>query len=220
MSNNIGKENDEYMLKEYDTLRSEILQIYGEQSRLVFVSGVAVVGIILAKLIGTSIPLFLLPSVLFIVLTGLGVKSWANYHRIFRIGTYLAVVHERRGALIKYFIPSAEQPAWHNRWREISTKIWWVGSEGPFADAVFLAFLAIAGGFFIFALPKAEKITDALPWFQQHELTINIVLGAILAVVLVALALSKQMAKFYGDRFTNLVRQQQSERRNSDQRST
>src|SRR3972149_3458228 len=111
------------MLHEYDTLRTELLQIYEQQSRLIFSATITAIAAFIGALIQIQRPEFpaalILPTVL-AVLLGVCWKSFANYLRIFRIGGYLTVVLERQGKTEEDFKPGLYKAAWHSRWRMVS----------------------------------------------------------------------------------------------------
>jgi hypothetical protein len=134
------------MLYEYDTLRSEILQIYEQQTSLVFSGTIIIAASLLATLVQSSANLLVLPALL-IVLIGICSKSIANYTRIFRNGAYLSVVHEQSGQSTRIFNPGPERAAWHSRWRQLAECRTFrnIGAEAPRAEALFLVSLGIAG---------------------------------------------------------------------------
>ena len=133
------------LLCEYETLRTEILQCYEQQTRLVFGAAITAAAALLATLESSTIPL-VLPALL-TILVGVCNKSVANYKRIYRIGSYIAVVHEQQGKPPEAFRPGPNVAAWSSRWREASRGglISPAGGTGARAEAWFLLLLGAAG---------------------------------------------------------------------------
>jgi len=166
------------MKEEYETLRTEILQIYGEQSRVFAVVVVALIAFSISKAAG-SITINL-PAIL-ILLFGVQLRMWANYRRIFRIGAYIVVVHERKGMLRESFaveLTDLSIPAWHHRWRWFANKkgkySFLVGNEGPTVDGLFICCVAVIG--WVVAFPKNE------PDDRPVDLILSIVVSVLLVI--------------------------------------
>jgi hypothetical protein len=135
------------LAEEYNTLRSELLQLFAEQSRLIYVSALTSAGMLFG-LIQSAVPLGYIVAVLEVILAALALKSIANYNKIYRIGSYLKVVFEQQG--IVEHIPPIDKIGWHYRSREIGWKSIgsWKWGVGARVDGRFLRFLG-SGGFLI-----------------------------------------------------------------------
>ena len=134
------------MLNEYETLRAEVLQVYEQQMSLVFGATITAAVALFVTLIQSSAVLLGLPTLL-TILIGICYKSIANYSRIYRIGSYIAVVHEQQGVPLAAFRPSPQTAAYHSRWRRAARSglISRAGGSGAKAEAWFLLLLAVAG---------------------------------------------------------------------------
>lgn len=169
------------MLHEYNSLREEILQLYDHQMNLIFGAAITVAGALLVTLIQSQAILAGLP-ILFAVLIGICLKSIANYNRIFRIGSYLTVVHEQQGKPEAAFRPGPEKIAWHTRWRrvhrneDLREKVPWVGAEAPQSEAVFLGLLGIAG-WGLAAITLKENLVAGIMNFAVFTLSVLLTLS-------------------------------------------
>ena len=139
------------MATEYKTLRDEILQLYREQAQLAFVSPVPLLGSLLIKDISLFDGRWLILAAALILLGGISWKIRSNYYKIFCLGTYLAVVHERKGQDPTNFRPGPAYAGWHTRWRKIDANParypelkGQLGRATAQADAVFLSAIACA----------------------------------------------------------------------------
>ncbi len=129
--------------KEYETLRTELLQLYSEQSRLAFfstISGLAV----LFGLFKVGIPMGAGVVIWVMILIAITWKLTSNYHRIYRIGSYLRVIHEQKGD--RDYSPKIDEPAWHYRTRKIGAEgiASWKIFSGSKADGRFIRLLGVA----------------------------------------------------------------------------
>src|SRR5665811_1375564 len=140
----------EKMLNEYNSLRDEILQIYSQQMNLTYRATITGAAAIIATLFRPEAILVGLP-ILLIVLIAICDRSISNYIRIFRIGSYLCVVHEQQGKTAEDFRPSPTKAAWHTRWRKLSRSEEgkkmnpWIGSEGARSEALFFFLISTIG---------------------------------------------------------------------------
>ena len=167
---------NEYMLHEYDTLRKEILNTYAEQTRLVFATAIMPAILLFARLNDVLDLVSILP-VLLIIVIGIAFKSIANYSRIYRIGTYIAVVHEEgRQGLPQ---PSPLNASWHSSWRRVKEKekLWGVGNDGPWAESAFLLFVSMIG--WLLAIKEYDFQNGNILYFIEHHL-----FSAILSIIL------------------------------------
>lgn len=136
----------EMLLREYESLRAELLQVFDQQVRLVFTAAISTVVALIGGLLSTDVILPGLP--IFIgVLVCIASKSISNYKCIYRIGSYLAIFHEQRGQSEKEFRPGLNRAAWHSRWRKVARTKYtnWSENSGPSAEALFLFVLATGG---------------------------------------------------------------------------
>jgi len=148
--NTISRYSDE-MATEYKTLRDEILQLYREQTQLAFVSSLPLLGSLVLKDVSVLAAKWIILSAALILLGAISWKIRSNYYKIFCLGTYLGVIHERRGKEPTRFHPGPFRPGWHTRWRKIdaapSLHLDLKGKLGRAtaqADAIFLGAIAIA----------------------------------------------------------------------------
>jgi hypothetical protein len=186
----------QYMLHEYDTLRAEILDIYREQTRLVFATAITGAFVLYAKQLESIPEGFILPAILTIIL-GIGIKSIANYHRLFRIGGYLSLVHEKFRQ--NRSVPTPREGAWHTTWSKLrDTKNFrLVGMESAIAEAVFLCLVAV--------LAWAVSIGTHHDWANPVSLCLSIVLSVVLAEVLRRLLMVLKKRKIYADAFEEYI---------------
>jgi hypothetical protein len=103
---------------EYNTLRDEILQVYREQSTLVFTSALPAFGSLLASTKMAAHPWGFAIAGL-ILLFAISEKVRSNYYKIFAIGSYLRTFHDRRGLAEEDYKLNPSAPGWHNRWRRL-----------------------------------------------------------------------------------------------------
>ena len=166
------------MLHEYDTLRAEILQCYEQQVRLVFGAAVTAAAVVTVSLVDAPTMILGLPALL-ILLIGVCNKSVANYSRIYRIGSYLAVVHEQRGGPTDSVDPGPDTAAWHTRWRQAARakSVTRTGGSGARAEAWFLLLLGVAGWALIGGNAR-EQFLDG--FYAIVVLSLSIVLSLIL----------------------------------------
>ncbi len=136
---------------EYKTLRDEILQLYREQTQLAFTSALPLLGSLVVKDLPPVGGRWTMLAATLMLLAGISWKIRANYYKIFFIGTYLAVVHERQGKSPDDFNPGPTKAGWHTRWRRVDTKParypklkGKLGRATAQADAVFIGAIAIA----------------------------------------------------------------------------
>ena len=136
--------NYQQMLREYDLLKGEILQAYDQQMNLIFGAGVTAVSALALSIIQSSVLLIGLP-VLLGILIGIVKKSISNYHRIYRIASYITIIHEQEGLPTGRDKLSLYHIAWHTRLRKIarSGALSWKGGGAAKADAFFLFLLGI-----------------------------------------------------------------------------
>ena len=139
------------MASEYKTLRDEILQLYREQAQLAFASSLPLLGSLLIKGPSEVGNKWLLLSSALLLLGGISWKIRANYYKIFCIGSYLAVVHERAGKAPEDFSPGPMKAGWHTRWRKIDNEPvrypelkGQLGRASARADATFVGSVAAA----------------------------------------------------------------------------
>ncbi len=160
------------MLHEYDALRAEILQVYDQQMSLVFSAAITAAGAFVVSLLQLEAGLLNLPAgllslpILLALLFGVCNKSIANYARVFRIGSYIAIFHETHGKAVEDFKPGTEKASWHSRWRRVSqsekmrNKSHLIGAESPRAEALFLLVLGLSGWVLAVASLKVTSLTD------------------------------------------------------------
>jgi hypothetical protein len=132
------------LTEEYSTLRDELLQLFKEQSQLAFVTALTSAAIVYA-VVDSPVPAGAGVAVWEVVLAGIAWKLTANYHRLYRVGTYVKVVHEMKGN--PDHTPGINEPAWHTRIRIIGipgTRLWRWGS-GARANGWFLRLLGVCG---------------------------------------------------------------------------
>lgn len=139
----------EDMLTEYKTLRDEILQLYREQAQLAFVSTLPLLGSLVLGKRPENTNRWLLLAAALTLLSGIAFKIRGNYWRIFLMGSFLAVIHERRGKPPEAFKPGPECPAWHTRWRKIDNNPIYpelkgvIGRASAQGDAAFVGSIAV-----------------------------------------------------------------------------
>jgi hypothetical protein len=133
------------LIHEYNTLRAEVLQVYDQQSSLVFGAAIAAAGSIIVTLARSPVNLLGLPALL-AILIGVCYKSITNYCRIYRIGSYIAIFHEQKEILSDSYNPGPDTAAYHTRWRRASGKglVPLTGGSGTNAEAWFLLVLRTA----------------------------------------------------------------------------
>lgn len=109
---------------EYATLRTEILDYWKQQEQLLYATVVVIGATLLGveKLMPEVKPeafvfpvALLMATILHFLLYLILQRSISNYERIFRIGAYLRVFHDREGD-VNYM----EEGAWHHVWRDIT----------------------------------------------------------------------------------------------------
>lgn len=161
------------MKAEYETLRQEILQLYREQTQLAFASALPLAGGLFLKQYPPDQKLLVLAAGL-VLLSGLAFKLRANYYRIFCIGTYLSIIHERKGKALEDFHPGPCHPGWHTRWRKIDTAPVlednasiqsMLARTSLQADATFLSAIAIT-----FVLMTAgDQVLSSVHWAMEPD---------------------------------------------------
>lgn len=193
--------------KEYEVLRSEILEYWKIQENLSYASiivvGAAFLGfdkVVEASQKAAAIPvMWLVLSILHVLVYVIATRLWMNYHRIFRIGAYIRIFHDQTA-------PSAHsmtEGAWHRIWREIDSdrpkyKIKYdIGSFAPKTDAVTLgAILVIGGTACFFADPEFLVGTT-----KHVFLGANALFGAYTGLRLSQLAQVNREARIYSEAF-------------------
>ena len=162
---------------EYNTLRSEMLQIFREQTQLAFATAIASAGILFA-LLNTSVPVGAGVAVWMLILIGISWKLTGNYNRLFRIGTYIKVIHEMNGD--PSAVPGMADPAWIYRSRSIGQSkrgIWQCGS-GSRIDAAFLQALGVGGFLFV-----ALDLLDTTKWDGEYVASAIVAMLAFMALI-------------------------------------
>ncbi len=143
--NSTGEHNTLMALEiEYQSLREEALQLFSEQTGLTYVTTLGSAAILFGVFQG-GLAVGLGVLIWELLLTGIGWKLIANYNRLYRITTYLKVVHEQ--GLDSGCLPGPKNKAWLVRSRavgEYPNAIWKWGS-GPRIDCKFLRLLGAAG---------------------------------------------------------------------------
>lgn len=157
---------------EYETLRAELLQLYRENNNLTYATAIAGVAIVLASF-KVNVPAAAGVAVWEAILVGISWKLAVNYRRIYRLGSYIKIVHEMK--CDANFKPGFDDPAWHLRSRSIGMKGLnrWKWGSGAKAEGHFLRILGLVG--LLFA---------AIATAHQTDIGLSTVLSIFLAIVL------------------------------------
>lgn len=172
------------MEREYETLRAEMLQLFTEQSQLAFATALSS-GAILFGILQSDVPASFGVTVWLILLVGIAYKLAANYDKVYRIGTYLKVVHEHKAC--QNSPPVGFSLGWHFRSRILGGRVpGWKWGTGARTEALFLRLLGLSGLLFT-ALSMLAK-----PDFGSASIAGNV------AVILFYLLLVGTTRRLYG----------------------
>lgn len=166
------------MTDEYGTLRNEMLQLFQEQSQLAFVTGIGSAAVLFG-LLDTCVPAGAGVTVWLLVLLGIAKKVAGNYRRLYRIGSYIKIVHEQKGD--PTYSPRIDEPAWVFRSRGIGTGrlTSWKWANGCQIDASFLRLLGAGGILFV-----ALQLIEPLPLTLQKTVPALTALAVFLLLIL------------------------------------
>ncbi|MBI5353361.1 MAG: hypothetical protein HZB50_12040 [Chloroflexi bacterium] len=196
------------MLQEYTSLRLEILQTYERQANLVYSAAITAAGTLIISLVQSQASLFSLP-ILLVILMGISNKSIGNYIYIFRIGSYLTVVHEQQGMSADHFMPGPNTAAWHSRWRRLSRSKelrknipYRIGAEAPLIESWFIGLLGLCGWVLVIGIFKSDLFSDP---FNIAIFCISVVLSLFLTIFLFQLASVNRISIHYENAFRNMI---------------
>lgn len=189
--------------KEYEVLRSEILEYWKIQENLIYASiivvGAAFLGfdkVIEASQKAPTIPVaWLVFSILHVLVYVIATRLWMNYHRIFRIGAYIRVFHDGLGNSGN----SKTDGRWHHVWREIDQDRqkygiqYNVGAFAPKTDAFTLGAILAIGAIACFFADQGVS-----SWIL---IAANVFFGLYTVLRLVQLAMANSDAKVYAEAF-------------------
>jgi hypothetical protein len=137
---------------EYNSLRTEMLQVREQQDKLIFTTAVAVFAIVAAAVFKGDIksePLkeFLPVVPLFweLMLICVAMKSKANYKHLYAVGSYVTIVHECKGGREEKSPTIVSQPAWHFLSRKLGKNPTWKWGSGATVDFYFLLVFGLIG---------------------------------------------------------------------------
>jgi hypothetical protein len=132
------------MEAEYQALRAEVLQLFHEQSGLTYVTALGSAAMLFAVFQG-GLPVGLGAVLWELVLVGISWKLLGNYNRLYRLTTYIKVVHEQEFDTDRQ--PEKGHPAWLCRSRAIGEYpgAKWKWGTGPKIDCRFLRLIGLGG---------------------------------------------------------------------------